>query len=72
MRFRSGYVMLKFRSRRWQSTYSHCLFLRAWRDGVLVSDFQMRDVVSMCVHGTLPKRNPLIQLDEKKMGNTFG
>ena len=55
-----------------ESLQPFCLFLWAWRELVLVSDFQMRDVVSVYIHGTLPKRNHLIQLGEKKMENTFG
>lgn len=49
-----------------------CVFLWAWRELVLVSDFQIRDVVPVYIHGTLPKRNLLIQLDGKKVENTFG
>lgn len=43
-----------------------------WREVVLVSDFEMRDGVSQYIHGTFPERNLLVQLNEKKMENTFG
>lgn len=38
----------------------------------LVSDFKMRDGVSLCIRGTFPERNLLVQLNEKEMENAFG
>lgn len=67
-----GCVLLQFRPERWQRTSSHSVPPVPWREVVLVSGLEMRDGVSQCIHGTFPERNLLVQLNEKKMENTFG
>lgn len=43
-----------------------CLFLWAWKELVLVSDFQMGDVVSVFIHGTLQKETFLSNYMKRK------